>query len=201
MANAGTLLSDLDSKTPVIDPDGDLVQKIMIDMNQSKGRAASAQAPQNIIINPPEMHQQQQRVISDPNPNTYYPMAADPSPATAHMIGNSYPSPSDFANILQSQTAVRNNSNSFVISDGNVAAPQKKSFYLEILDQMRQPVLVALIFMVLSMPVVNILIGHYVPFFVRSSGDLFTSGLMAKALAAGALYWVVNHVLVPLASA
>ena len=94
MAQAGTLLSDLDSKPPVFsNKDDDLVNKILTDMN--------IPSQSNPIMNsqPPSGNG---RVINSPNPNSTYPVAIDPGTATAHMIGKDYPTAADFANLMHS---------------------------------------------------------------------------------------------------
>jgi hypothetical protein len=58
MASAGTLLSDLDGKAPVLNhKDDDLVNKILADMNLPSSS--------NPVMNAPSG-----RMIQDPNPNT-----------------------------------------------------------------------------------------------------------------------------------
>jgi hypothetical protein len=59
---------------------------------------------------------------------------------------------------------------------------------------------VAIIFFIVSLPVINVLIGHYLPSMLRAGGDLTTVGLLVKSLGAGAAYWVILNVLVPLVS-
>jgi hypothetical protein len=64
--------------------------------------------------------------------------------------------------------------------------------------QLKQPLFVALIVLFISLPVVNVMIGHYMPSLLRAGGDLTTMGLLVKALAAGGLYWALVNVVVPL---
>ena len=78
-----------------------------------------------------------------------------------------------------------------------LAAP-KSNWYGDIIGQFRQPLLVAIIFFAISLPAVNMLIGFYVPAFLRPGGDLTTMGLLAKSLLAGSLFWFIQRVLVPL---
>ena len=60
------------------------------------------------------------------------------------------------------------------------------------------PLLVAIIFCIMSLPVINVMLGHYMPSLLRASGDLTTIGLLVKSLAAGGLYWIILNVLAPL---
>jgi hypothetical protein len=192
MASAGTLISDLDSKSPVSNDD-DLVNKILADMNMTSGN--------NPIMNsqPPASNG---RIINSPNPNTTYPSSIDPATATAHMIGKDYPTPADFANIMHSPSYSHGGS-----SFAPVQQPQqqpilvqeiKGNMYTDILSQIKQPLFVAIIVFIISLPVVNILIGHYLPSLLRVGGDLTTAGMVVKSLSAGFLFWFVQKILVPL---
>ena len=182
MASAGTLLSDLDSKTPVFNKDDDLVNKILADMNipsQSN----------------PIMPSGNGRVINSPNPNSTY-QSIDPVNATAHMIGKDYPSAADFANVMyspqgQSFQSVQSVSPTLIEnSHGNI--------YSNIISQIKQPLLVAIIIFLISLPIVNVLIGHYIPYILRIGGDLTTAGLVVKSLLGGFLFWFIQKILVPL---
>ena len=202
MSSAGTLLTDLDSKSPVADTDGDLVQKIMTDMNQYKNQIVM---PSSGGIQQPMQHMNSsQRVISDPNPNTTYPTFVDPSTATAHLIGNSYPTPADFANVIRPYQGSSNQHHQYVFSPGSHVPAQKNgndgtsSIYKDIIGHLKQPVLVAIIFFVISLPAINILISHYLPTLIRLGGDLTTPGLVLKAILAGGLFWVAQNVIAPL---
>lgn len=65
-------------------------------------------------------------------------------------------------------------------------------------EQLRQPILVAFIVFIVSLPALNVLMAHYVPSLLRSGGDLSTSGMVVRSLIAGALYWILLHVIAPL---
>ena len=198
MSSAGTLLSDLDSKSPV-SGDDDLVQKILADMNSS-GTNPIIQGGNNGGGNLPPPPSG--RVISSPNPNTIYAHASDPATATAHMIGKDYPTPADFASLMSNGYAPSPQVMAQVQQQQQPALAQlsdgKGNWYAEIINQLRQPVLVALIVFIVSMPVVSIMIGYYVPTLLRPGGDLTTLGLVVKSAGAGALFWFIQKVLVPL---
>jgi hypothetical protein len=199
MASAGTLLSDLDGKAPVFsNKDDDLVNKILADMNipsQSNPIMMNNSAP------PPASNG---RMINSPNPNTTYPMAVDPGTATAHMIGKDYPTAADFANVMH--TSQFSHGGSQFAQYAPQAAPQqptliettKGNMYADIISQIKQPLLVAIIVFIVSLPVINVLIGHYLPSLLRIGGDLTTAGLVVKALVGGFLFWFIQKVLVPL---
>lgn len=198
MASAGTSLADLDSKSPVIGDD-DLVNKILADMNSSGGNPV-IQGGNNGGGNLPPAPSG--RVISSPNPNSTFPQAVDPATATAHMIGKEYPTPADFASLMsngyapspQMMAQVQAAQQAPMLSQLSV----KGNWYSEILNQLRQPILVAMIVFILSLPIVHIMIGHYAPMLLRPGGDMNTLGLLVKACMAGAAFWFVQKVLVPL---
>lgn len=202
MATAGTLLSDLDGKAPVFNKDDDLVNKILADMNiPSSANPVMQQQPMHA---PPPPSGNGNRMIQAPNPNTTYPMASDPATATAHMIGKEYPSPADFANLMHSPQY--NHGGSQYASFGQPAPapapvliqPTKGNMYSDIMAQMKQPLLVAIIIFIVSLPIINVLIGHYLPSLLRLSGELTTVGLVVKSLFGGFLFWFIQKILVPL---
>lgn len=196
MASAGTLLSDLDSKSPVMSKDDDLVNKILADMNMP-----SSSNP--IMSAPPPPSGNGSRMIQAPNPNTVYPMATDPSIATAHLIGKEYPSTADFANLMHAPSYSHGGSAYASVAPHQMVAPPtlvetKGNFYSDILAQIKQPILVAIIIFLVSLPVLNVLIGHYVPSLLRIGGDVTTVGLVVKSAIGGFLFWFIQKVLVPL---
>lgn len=197
MTTAGTLLSDLDSKSPVLNnKDDDLVNKILADMN--------IPSQSNPIMNVPPPSGNGNRMIQSPNPNSTYPVSMDPATATAHMIGKDYPTSADFANIMHSPT----------YSQGSFAGapymqpPQqlqptlidstKGNIYTEVIQQVKQPLLVAIIIFIVSLPILNVLIGYYLPSLLRIGGDLTTAGVVMKSLFGGFLFWFIQKIIVPL---
>lgn len=196
MAQAGTLLSDLDSKPPVFsNKDDDLVNKILTDMN--------IPSQSNPIMSPPSGNG---RVMSAPNPNSTYPIAMDPGTATAHMIGKDYPTPADFAHLMHSPQFSHGGSQFANVPQPTRTTQQqptlidsfKGNMYSDIISQIKQPLLVAIIIFIISLPIINVLIGHYLPSLLRIGGDLTTAGLGVKALIGGFLFWFIQKVLVPL---
>lgn len=196
MASAGTLLSDLDNKSPVLNnKDDDLVNKILADMN------IPSQSNPIMNIPPPSGSG---RIINSPNPNTIYPVAVDPGTATAHLIGKDYPSAADFANLMHSSQFSNGGSQfasvvpQYVPQQPTLIEPTKGNMYLNIISQIKQPLFVAIIVFIVSLPIINVLIGYYIPSFLRIGGDLTTVGLVAKALIGGFLFWFIQKVIVPL---
>jgi hypothetical protein len=74
----------------------------------------------------------------------------------------------------------------------------KGNMYSYIIGQIKQPLFVAIIIFAISLPVVNVLIGHYIPSLLRIGGDLTTAGMVVKALLGGFLFWFIQTILVPL---
>ena len=211
---AGTLITDLDSiggGSPAGGSDNDIVAQIMADMNGGATHVPAAVQQQQA---PPQMVQQMQQpmpqmqpmhhvINAGPMPNTMLQNTIDPNVATAHIIGNRQPSPADFASMM----------NGFSIPGGMapVAAPgyapqydmvesSGKGFSISNnwLRELKTPILVAIIFCVMSLPVMNVMIGHYFPRLLRIGGDLTMAGLGVKSILAGVLFFVIQRVLVPL---
>ena len=198
MAQQGTLLGDLDSRAPVFsNKDDDLVNKILADMNIPSSSNPIMNAPP-----PPSGHGN--RMIQSPNPNSTYPMSSDPSTATAHMIGKDYPSPADFANLMHSPS-YSNGGQQYASFAPPMQAQQptlietaKGNIYSDIIAQVKQPLIVAIIIFLVSLPIINVLIGHYLPSLLRLSGELTTVGMVVKSLVGGFLFWFIQKILVPL---
>jgi hypothetical protein len=196
MAQAGTLLSDLDSKPPVFsNKDDDLVNNILADMN--------IPSQSNPVMNAPPPPSGNGRIINSPNPNSTYPMSMDPGTATAHMIGKDYPTAADFAHLMHSPQFSGGSQFANVIQPQPIQQPTliettKGNMYSDIIIQVKQPLLVAIIVFIVSLPIINVLIGHYLPSLLRIGGDLTTAGLAVKALIGGFLFWFIQKVLVPL---
>jgi hypothetical protein len=197
--SAGTLLGDLDNNPPVFgNKDDDLINKILADMNTP--------SQNNPIMNVPPPSGNGNRMIQSPNPNSTLPVAMDPATATAHLIGKDYPTAADFSNLMQNQAHGFSHGGS---NFANVAsAPPtlqptlvdttKGNMYSDIISQIKQPLIVSIIIFIVSIPVINVLIGHYCPSLLRLGGDLTTAGLVVKSLFGGFLFWFLQKVLVPL---
>lgn len=194
MATAGTLLSDLDGKAPVLqNKDDDLVNKILADMNMP--------SQSNPIMNVPPPSGNGNRMIHSPNPNSTYPVSMDPATATAHMIGKDFPTSADFANIMHAPSYSHNSFGSPYMQQQQqptLIEPMKGNIYAEVIQQVKQPLLVAIIIFIVSLPILNVLIGYYVPSLLRIGGDLTTAGMALKALFGGFLFWFIQKIIVPL---
>uniref|UniRef100_A0A6C0L8F4 Uncharacterized protein n=1 Tax=viral metagenome TaxID=1070528 RepID=A0A6C0L8F4_9ZZZZ len=196
MAAAGTLLQDLDSTSG---GDNDLVQKILSDMNVQS-------APGHRPI-PPAMPAQtpmaEQRMAPG---NSQFTM--DSTIPTSHMIGNQHPSPADFAAAVagaRPQEAMYTMPVGVMPGAGPVyvEAPQKKGMsWLSgfLLDELKTPLLVAILFFLFSLPPMRIVISHYIPSIVKQTGEYSTVGLALVSLILAATFWLLQRVVAPLLS-
>ena len=203
MANAGTLLSDLDGKAPIAG-DGDLVNMIYQDMNQgdmrpgmpSGGAPGGVQGPM-MTMPPPQQS------------NQHYQM--DSVPPTAHIIGGQHPTSADFAHMLQSSAPgyasagwsgqgqqVNQGQAQLAAQIASMQASQGKAWSNYIADEMRVPILIAILVFVVNLPFLSILVAHYAPWMLKSSGDMNLYGQVSKAFLVGALFWGANRVILPL---
>jgi hypothetical protein len=212
MASAGTLITDLDGAAPV-GSDTDIVAQIMADMNSGGNIPAASQ--QHAL--PPAPSGRSMMPVA-PNPNSVLQNTIDPNVASAHIIGNRQPTPSDFAAMMG------NNHGSlpgFPLQGGSgmLFQQQQQQHYMpqmdpaagastgivsslfpsgNLLKELKTPILVAIIFCLMSLPVVNVMIGHYFPRLLRIGGDLTVGGLGVKSLMAGAVFFIIQRVFVPL---
>lgn len=184
MSSAGTLISDLDT-SPHLDGDGDLISKIMADMNSEPPAQASS------------------GMISSPNPNSTLQHTMDTAPATAHLIGHEHPTNADFQASLEPR-GLPSASSAATWNSNRPAAPMKKpvrkSWWTKIFAEMKVPILVSFMVFLFSLPIINIVIGAYIPSFVKSTGELTVIGLLVKSLTAGVTFWILQRVVVPLLS-
>jgi len=195
-----TLLSELDSAPA--QGDGDFVQNILNEMN---GGTAPTNPP---IQPPPATGGFNQGVINSPNPNTIAPRQMDNAPAMAHMIGNSQPTPADFAQMMNTSgpTAAPQGGEQWGASyqpqqrAPSPTLPPKRSWFARSLDELRVAFFVSILVFIFSLPVVNFLFAHYIPSMVKSTGELTIIGLLIKSIVAGASFWVLQRVIVPLLS-
>jgi hypothetical protein len=201
---SGTLLSDLDTNGSVNSNDDSAVQRILNEMNSG----GSPPPMPSIQIQPPQVQSRQpspvQQVMSSPNPNSTVQYQMDSQPPTAHIIGGDHPTSGDFAQMMynngRQQQYVPQNPYAQPIQQQMMYMPpvNKKNWYSDIATEAKTPLLVSLIFFVFSLPFVTILISHYLPSFVKGTGELTTIGLLIKSLLAGSSFWVLHRIIAPL---
>ncbi len=191
---SGTSLDDLEGKTGPTIEDDDIIQKIYSEMNGPSGGntmippAPSARAMAQAPL-PPVGHMSQ--------------IAMDPMPATAHMIGGQHPTPADFAHAMHGMPMMhpQQQQQQQQIYQAPPAPPSAgllSSLSALGMREFKTPLLVALIILVVSLPFVNTMIGMYLPSLLRMGGDLTPIGMGVKALAGGALFWILQRVVAPL---
>jgi len=202
MANAGTLLSDLDGKAPLAG-DGDLVKMIYQDMNSGQDTRPgipSAMAPGGVQspmmpMAPPQQSTQQYQM--------------DPNPHTAHIIGGQHPTSADFAQMLQSSSpgfAAAGNWGQPEVSQqsqlaaqiASIQASQGKAWSNYIGDELKTPILIAILVFLVNLPFLSVLVAHYAPWMLKSSGDMNIYGQLSKAFLVGGLFWSANRIFLPL---
>jgi hypothetical protein len=201
MANAGTLLSDLDGKAPIAG-DGDLVKMIYQDMNSG---GSSMPQPMGGIQSGP------MNPMPPPQSTQHYQM--DTVPPTAHIIGGQHPTAGDFAQMLQSTAhgfaAGGNWASAGLPQQGPTQAQiaaqiasmqlnQGKAWSSYISDEMKAPILIALLVFFVNLPFLSVLVAHYAPWMLKSSGDMNLYGQLSKALLVGVMFWGANRVILPL---
>ena len=203
---SGTLLSDLDTNGGMNSNDDGAVQRILNEMN-SGGSPPPLQEPQVQSRQPVPA----QQVMASPNPNSTVQYQMDSMPPTAHIIGGDHPTSGDFAQMMytgrQPQPQPQQQPQQPYQQQQYYGQQQqmmymppvnKKNWYSDIATEAKTPLLVSLIFLVFSLPFVTLLISHYLPSFVKGSGDLTTFGLLIKSLLAGSSFWVLHRIVAPL---
>ena len=205
MAAAGTLLSDLDGSSG--GGDGDLVQKILSDMNIPSGSGSSGGGRPV----PPPMQQQMPQGGMNRDPGyagSTQNMTMDSRIPTSHMIGNEHPTPADFAAAMTGVASVRPDVASMSAPFTQQAhvdsmpgfAAVKTNIYGRIVQEIKVPFVVALLFFVFSLPPIRVLVSHYMRTMIKPTGELNMVGLAFISLVVGAVFWLLQRVIAPLLS-
>jgi hypothetical protein len=205
MAAAGTLLADLDGQSG---SDGDLVQKILSDMSIPTGNTQRS-APPPLPAQTPIYQQQMGGSTAQ--------MSMDSQIPRSHMIGNEHPSPADFASAMGSSHGPMGGMQGMqgmqmpgmqmqgmgmpgMQMPGMGMQEPSKNLYGRILEELKVPLVVAILFFVFSLPPIRVLISHYIPSFIKSTGELQTTGLLAVSGVVAATFWLLQRVIAPLLS-
>jgi len=193
MSEAGTLLSELDGARP---SDGDLVDSILSDLNQSSHSGGGNMAPPMGVRGQMQNVQQLQ---------SSFPTATDPAVPTAHLIGHDHPTSADFQRMMSAAQGP---------VPFNAMAPQmqqqaqqevkyqqpEKNWQGQWIDELKQPILVAILVFIVTLPAVHLLVNHYLPSLLNPGGNFTTMGNLARAVFSGLLYWILQRVIAPLLS-
>jgi hypothetical protein len=123
------------------------------------------------------------------------------------MIGRDHPTEADFQRMMMAaQGTLPFNSvvpqmqpQQPLISTEQYVEP-KKNVQGQLVDELKQPIIVAMIVFIMTLPAVNLLVSHYAPQLLRPGGDFTTMGSLARALVGGTLFWVLQRVIAPLLS-
>ena len=200
MSSAGTLLTDLETRPGGGGNDDDLVRQIMADVHAPQQQHMMPQAP-SMGLPPPQV---QSYKVQQPNASSIYQQSADPNIPTAHMIGNSIPNQADFAQMMMSQGSPFTPQMYPIQMPQPMPMPQVQQpqqgngWQGKLFDELRQPLLIAIIVFVLSLPAVNVLFSQYAPSLLRSGGDFNNIGLLVRAGIAGVVFWLFQRVIAPL---
>jgi hypothetical protein len=205
MAAAGTLLADLDSQSG---GDGDLVQKILSDMNVPTN--SQRPAPPPLPAQAPIYQQQMGGSTTH--------MAMDSQIPQSHMIGNEHPSPADFASAMGQGMQGMQGMGGMQGMQGMPGMPgmhgmgqampgmpgtsgePSKNIYGRVIEELKVPFVVAMLFFLFSLPPIRVLICHYIPSFIKQTGELHTTGLLTVSALVGVTFWVLQRVIAPLLS-
>ena len=220
MAAAGTLLSDLDG-SGTVGGDGDLVQKILSDMNipSDSSQGTGAFRGSSHAAGPPPLPAQTPQSYNQMAGSTQ-PMTMDSRIPTSHMIGNEHPTPADFAAAM---VGSRVDPGAMYGTASGHAYPQQgqgqgqgqgqpipgsmpydttpsKNIYGTILGEIKIPAIVALLFFVFSLPPVRVLVAHYMPSLIKATGEFHITGLLVISMMVGITFWILQRIIAPLLS-
>jgi hypothetical protein len=150
------------------------------------------------------------------SPNSFQQHTMDTGPHQAHIIGNSRPTPADFANLMQGsqyaapapQMQVGGSPYMPTHQQPIMQGPsQQYSQYYggggsgwmsTIIKESKIPLFVAILVFIVNLPLFNIIISHSFPALIAITGGLTNGGMLVKALIAGLLFWVIQRILAPL---
>lgn len=160
MSDSGTPLESLETGDMPITADAAHMQAIIRDMNASGADVESSQHQQQPH---PQMHPQMQQ-----HQPPMYPMHAPPPPMYQQQRPNYIA----------------------VDDDGGNYRPKKKNMWSNLVEQVRDPIVVVVLVFVLSLPVLHTFVGKYATWAFAVGGQLSWLGLLLKAVIAGLLFGV-----------
>lgn len=171
-------IGDIQSGVPPADEER--VRRIVADMNAGE-----------FVQQPPPPPPAGHRIISEPPISmSTGEFRMDVGTARANVIGNSTPTAADFQAMFQAAPPGMAPYQAPAISHGaHIPNPTKApSWKSSITDQLRDPVVVAIIVFFLNMPIITSLLSRYVSWMYLSSGEISVGGLLVKALLAAFLF-------------
>ena len=205
----GTSLDDLNYDSAGVS-DRDIVKDILNIVNTGGpgGPGGRPPMPQMSTRNPNQMQNlPPPSGNTDMNPNSYVQHTMDPSAPQAHMIGNSQPTPADFANLMQmngrmgpSQQVYQQPPQAPMMPTQYYGLSASSSWTNSLMKEAKIPIFVAILVFIVNLPVFSLIISHSMPSLISVAGGLTNAGMAVKALVAGFLFWIVQRVLAPLVS-
>jgi hypothetical protein len=142
-------------------------------------------------------------------PQCTYPNAADPAVPTAHLIGHDHPTEADFQRMMSAQGPLPFNAMTPQMQqtqhqqqggEQQTYQPPQKNWQGQWVDELKQPIFVAILVFLVTLPAVHVLVSHYAPTLLGPGGNFTTMGNVARALCSGGLFWVLQRVIAPLLS-
>lgn len=139
----------------------------------------------------------------------------DSGPPTAHIIGGQHPTSADFAQMLQSSTpgfasggnwapaqqygsSGVNQQSQLAAQIANMQASQGKAWASVLTGELKTPILIAILVLIVNLPFLSVLVVHYAPWMLKTSGDMNMYGQVSKALLVGLMFWGSNRIILPL---
>ena len=204
----GTPLDQLDS-SPGGATDDDLVKRIFAEMHGGGGAGGQSNSIHQL---PPAPSARAMVGGQLPPVNSLTGITMDPVPSTAHVIGSQHPTPADFAQAMHGMPMMMPPG---VPQPGMMMPQQQQQMYMQpatapssggffsnmsfsLGRELKTPILVALIVFIMGLPMINTMIGIYLPSLLRMGGDVTMLGLALKSLLGGALFWILQRVIAPL---
>jgi hypothetical protein len=147
-------------------------QPLMMPTHGSPNFAMSQQGSPRLVLQEPPIQSTQEYTM-------------DSAPATAHMIGNSMPSPQDFASMMNSYSSIPQNQ---PMEPMQMPAPQKQDMWSYLAERIRAPIVVTALFFLLNLPLFRTSIMQFAPWAFRAGAELSIVGLVMISLIAGLLF-------------
>jgi len=121
------------------------------------------------------------------------------------MIGNEHPTPADFAAAMVGLGGQRevgaDIQGGYVQPSVPISPPSSsKNLYGRVMDEIKVPFVVAILFFIFSLPPIRILVSHYMPRLIQPTGEFHITGLLLTSAIVGGTFWLLQRVIAPLLS-
>jgi len=158
--------------------DEERVKRIIQEMNKTDDSPGENQAPPQYNQGSPPQYQQ------GPPPPQYQQGAPQYQQAQFHKPPSYQQGPPQYEQEQEQQPQI-------VVKEEPIV-PVKKNIWAHITDLLKLPFVVAVVFFLFSLPVVDVYIAKYASWAFSSGGTLTMAGLAVKALSAGAVMGVYD---------